>query len=159
MRYPALIAIVCFGFAGCGSSPEKAEAPAPAAKTEPAPVKDHTSLFPDEGKTGARVVPDHLLDLKALPGGSIAEYDVKGKKYQMFIIDTDTNQSAAFMMLDMKAAMAPNPDYLAHMGGYAGTYQDKPLYTFAKTHYVAGIYGLPKDQADPIAIRLAAQLH
>lgn len=152
------MALVCLGFAGCGSSPEPAAAPKPAAAPAPAPVKDHTSLFPDEGKVSARVVPDHILGMKALPGGSLAEYEVKGKKYRMFIIDTDTSQAAAFMMLDMKAAMAKDPEYLAYMGGYFGMYGDQPLYAFAKTHYVAGVIGLPKAKADPLAIQLAAQL-
>jgi hypothetical protein len=119
---------------------------------------DHTSLFPDAGKTGTHLVQDHLLDIQALPGGSMADYEVKGKKYQMFIIDTDSNQNAAFMMLDMKHAMAPDPDYMAHIGGYFEMYKDKPLYCFAKLHYLAGVYGLPRAQADPLAIELASHL-
>ncbi|HVV45458.1 MAG TPA: hypothetical protein VHC72_09635 [Bryobacteraceae bacterium] len=159
MRFAApLVLLICLGFAGCGSSPEPAAAPAPAAKPAPPPVKDHTSLFPDEGKTGTHLVQDHILDIPALPGGSVAEYNVKGKTYQMFIIDTDSNQNAAFMMLDIKHAMAPDPDYMAHIGGYFGTYKDKPLYCFAKLHYLAGVYGLPRDKADPLAIELAAHL-
>lgn len=120
---------------------------------------DHTSLFTDVGRTDTHLVPDHILDIAALPGGSIANYSVKGKTYQMFIIDTDSNQNAAFMMLDMKAAMGKDPEYMAHIGGYFGKYQDKPLYCFAKLHYLAGVYGLPRDQADPLAIELAAQLN
>ena len=122
-------------------------------------MADHTSLFPDAGKVATHVVPDHILALKALPGGSLADYEVKGKKYEMFIIDTDSAQTAAFMMLDVKNAMQKDPEYISYMGGYAGTYGDKPLYCFSKLHYVAGIFGLPKAQADPLAIELAAQLH
>lgn len=157
MRFAAPLALLaCLGFVGC-SSPEPP--PAPKAAAQPAPaVKDHTSLFPDAGKVDARVVQDHILDIAALPGGSIAEYNVKGKTYQMFIIDTDTNQNAAFMMLDIKDAMAKDPDYMAHVGGYFGTYKDKPLYCFAKLHYLAGVYGLPRDKADPLAIELATHL-
>src|SRR6185312_5037451 len=100
MRFAApLFMLVCVGLVGCSSSPEPAAAPA--AKPAPPRVLDHTSLFSDEGKVDARVVPDHILDIAALPGGSLAEYKVKGKTYQMFIIDTDTNQNAAFMMVDM----------------------------------------------------------
>ncbi|HEY4086561.1 MAG TPA: hypothetical protein VGM43_11520 [Bryobacteraceae bacterium] len=152
-----LLVLVCLGFVGC-SSPEPPPAPAPAAKPAPPPIKDHTSLFPDAGKIGTHVTQDHVLDIAALPGGSIADYNVKGKTYQMFIIDTDTNQNAAFMMLDIKHAMAADPDYLAHIGGYFGMYKDKPLYCFAKLHYLAGVYGLPRAQADPLAIELASHL-
>jgi len=161
MRFAApLIVLVCLGLAGCSSSPEpKVVKHVVRIDPPPPPVKDHTSLFSDAGKTGTHLVQDHLLDIQALPGGSVAEYNVKGKTYQMFIIDTDTNQNAAFMMLDLKAAMAKDPEYLAYMGGYSGTYQDKPLYCFAKLHYLAGVVGLPKAKADPLAIELAAQLH
>jgi hypothetical protein len=148
---------LCLSLAGCSSSPEPAAPPAvPAA---PAPVADHTSLFPDKGKVSASVVPDHILDMKALPGGSLAEYEVKGQKYQMFIVDADSAQKAAFMMLDIKDQLKKDPEYIAYMGGYFGMYGDKPVYCFAKMHYLAGIVGLPKDKADPLAIGLAAQLH
>ena len=126
--------------------------------TPPPEVKDHTSLFPDAGKVSTKLVPDHILDLKALPGGSWAEYDVKGKKYQEFIIDTDSTQTATFLLPDVKAQLT-NPQYISWMGGYFGTYGDEPLYCFAKLHYLAGIVGLSKDAADPIARNLAAQLH
>ncbi len=96
--------------------------------------------------------------MKALPGGSIGEYEVKGKKYQMFIVDADSNQNAAFIMLDLKAALK-DPVYIAYMGGYFGTYQEQPLYVFAKSHYMAGLAGLARDKADPLARDLAAQLH
>jgi len=154
MKY-VLIAFLGMGMLGCSSAPEPAATPAAA----PTPVPDHTSLFPDKGKVSASVVPDHILDMKALPGGSLAQYEVKGQKYQMFIIDADSTQKAAFMMLDMKAEMQKDPEYLANMGGFSGMYGDKPLYCFAKLHYLAGILGLPKAKAEPIAINLAAQLN
>ena len=152
-----LLYIACICLSACSSAPEPA--PAPVAAPAPAPVADHTSLFPDKGKVSTTIVPDHILDMKALPGGSLAGYDVKGQKYQMFIIDADSTQKAAFMMLDMKAELKKDPEYIAYMGGYFGMYGDKPLYCFAKFHYLAGIVGLPKDKADPLAIGLAAQLH
>ncbi len=161
-----ILPIVMFsllGLSGCGSSPEPAATnatpPATAPKPQPAPVADHTSIFPDAGKVATRVVPDHILDMKALPGGSVADYEVKGKKYQMFIVDADSIQNAAFMMLDMKAELNKDPEYIAYMGGYFGTYHDQPFYCFAKLHYLAGVVGLPKAKADPMMRDLAAQLH
>jgi hypothetical protein len=154
----AILAVVvsCLGLMACGSAPDAAPPPAAPAL---APVPDHTSLFPDAGKVATSVVPDHILDMKALPGGSVADYEVKGRKYRMFIVDADSGQKAAFMMLDMKAELQKNPEYLAYMGGYFGMYGDQPFYCFAKLHYLAGIVGLPKAIADPLARELAAQLH
>ena len=149
-------ALVSIGLAGCGSATDPAAAPTPPA--EPARVLNHTSLFSDKDKVSTSVVPDHMLGMKAMPGGSFAEYETKGQKYQMFIIDTDSTQKAAFMMLDMKAELKKDPEYLPHIGGYFGMYGDQPLYCFSKLHYLAGIVGLPKDKADPLALGLAAQL-
>jgi hypothetical protein len=159
MRKGAFFVLVSLFLAGCSSTPEPAATTAAPPATAPAPVPNHTSLFPNAGQVSSAVVPDHILGMKALPGGSVADYNVKGKKYQMFIVDADSNQKAAFMMLDMKAELQPNPSYIAYMGGYFGTYGDKPFYCFAKLHYLAGIVGLTKDQADPIARTLAAQLN
>jgi len=155
----AIPLIALLGLAACSSTPEPTASTTPPAAPEPARVPDHTSIFPDAGKVGTAVVPNHILDMKSMPGGSLADYDVKGKKYQMFIIDEDSTQKAAFTMLDMRAELQKNPEYISYMGGYFGMYGDKPLYCFAKLHYLAGIVGLPKDKADPIARSLAAQLH
>jgi hypothetical protein len=153
------VTLSLIGLAGCGSTPEPAAPAKPVAAPAPKEVPDHTSLFPDKGKVATRIVPDHILDMKKLPGGSVADYDVKGTKYQMFIVDADSNQNAAFMMLDMRDEMQSKPEYIAYMGGYFGSYGDKPFYCFAKLHYLAGVVGLPKAKADPLMRDLAAQLH
>jgi hypothetical protein len=61
-------------------------------------------------------------------------------------------------LLDAKGAMK-DPEYISYMGGYFGAIDSGPLYVFAKTRYLAGVVGLRKDKADPIARELAAQLH
>jgi hypothetical protein len=160
MKKAVALALLSIALAACSSAPEPATTPPSAIPPPaiPAKVADHTHLFPDDGKVSATVVGDHILDMKAMPGGSLAEYEVKGKKYRMFIIDADSTQNAAFMMLDMKGEMKKDPEYIPYMGGYFGTYGDQPFYCFAKLHYLAGIEGLPKAQADPLARELAAQL-
>jgi len=151
-----IIVIAALALAGCGSAPEKkAEAPPPPAK--PA-VKDDTSLLLSEHRTGAKVVPDHLLGMNALPGGTIGDYQAGGKKYQLFVIETETPQDAAILLLDVKGALK-DPAYISYMGGYFGDDADGPVYAFAKKTYLAGVVGLPEAKADPIARQLAAQLH
>jgi hypothetical protein len=159
MKIAALL-LISIALIGCSSAPEPAAEPAkPVAATGPAKVPDHTSVFDDKDKVSTSIVPDHMLGIPALPGGSFAEYNSKGKKYQEFIIDLDSNQHAAFAMLDIKHAMTGDPEYLAHIGGYFGTWNGQPLYCFAKLHYLAGVVGLPQAKADPLAIWLANQLH
>ncbi len=146
---------LAFNVTGCGSS---SPPPATAKKEEaPPPVKDDTCLLPLEGRVSAKVVPDHLLDIPALPGGTLGDYKVGKKKYQLFIIEAESNQKAAFMDTDLRDALK-NPEYIAYMGGYFGERNGTPIYGFAKLQYLAGVVGLSKDEADPIARQLAQRL-
>jgi hypothetical protein len=139
--------------AGCSSAPvKKADAPAPP------PVKDNTAQLLPLNRISAKVLPDHLLGKSALPGGTIGDYDAAGVKYQLFIIETDSAQSAAILLLDLKATLK-EPAYIAYMGGYFGTDANGPVYVFAKAKYLAGVVGLSEDRADPIARQLAARLY
>jgi hypothetical protein len=148
------VLIAAFFLTACGSSPE------PQAKTEAtvAAVTDHTDALPKQGLLASRLVPDHILDIPKLPGGSLGEYSAKGRKYQLFIVDAGTNQKAAFLLLDLKGTLH-TPDYIAYMGGYAGSDGNRNIYAFAKKQYLAGVVGLPKAEADPIAIQLASRLN
>ncbi len=137
--------------AGCGN-----QAPAPTVAAPP-PVKDHSAMMPLDGRVGVRTVPDHILDQAKLPGGTLADYHVKGAKCQLFIVDVDTDQAAAFLLLDMKGALR-DPEYISYMGGYFGTASGGPLYVFSKSHYLAGVAGLSREKADPIARVLAARV-
>ena len=154
----SLLLLVAAAFAGCGSAPEpekKAEAPPP---PPPAVVKDHSAALPPEGLKTSEVVPNHILGREEMPGGTLGNYEAKGKKYQQFIIDVDDNQKAAFLLLDFKKTLK-DPDYIDYMGGYFGNDGTQNVYVFAKLHYLAGVVGLPKAQADPIARVLASHLH
>jgi hypothetical protein len=156
MRWVLVASLVLL--AGCGasgSSEKKAAAPPP-----PPPVKDDRLLLLPAHQTSAKLVPDHLLAKMPLPGGTIGDYDDGGKKYQLFIIETDTAQDAAFLLLDFKPLLT-NPTYISYMGGYFGpdAATGTPIWVFAKSKYLAGVVGLARDPADEIARELAARLH
>jgi hypothetical protein len=151
MRFALLIAAVLL--AGCGSEPEK-KAAVPVA---PPPVKDNTSMLPAPNRMAARVVPDHLLGKAALPGGTIGDYEAGGKKYQLFVIETPSAQDAAILLLDLKTTLT-DPAFVASFGGYFGSDGSTPVFAFAKGMFLAGVVGLPKDAADPIARELAVRL-
>ncbi len=147
--------IVALSLAGCGSTP----APEKKASAPPAPaVKDDTALLLTAHRTGARVIPDHLLGIAAMPGGTLGDYEEGGKKYQLFVIETESAQDAAILLLDLKGALTDSA-YIAYMGGYFGTHSGTPIYGFAKLKYLAGVAGLDKAAADPIARELAARLN
>ena len=67
------------------------------------------------------------------------------------------NQASAFLLLDAKSALK-DPEYISYMGGYFGSDGNRPVYVFSRLHYLAGVAGLRKDEADPIARVLAARL-
>jgi hypothetical protein len=157
MRAAAVSLIAVSLLTGCGSSPEPAPTPKAAAPAPPKKVMDHTPALIQEGLLSSRVVPDHILDQPKLPGGSLGEYEKKGKKYQAFIVDADTNQAAAMLLFDFKAALQ-NPEYISYMGGYFGSDGKQNIYVFAKNQYVAGIAGLTMAEADPLARTLASRL-
>jgi hypothetical protein len=143
---------------GCGSSePVKTAAKAPEAPAPP-PVVDDTAKLPDANRTNAKVVPDHLLGIKALPGGTIGDYEEKGRKYQLFIIETPTVQDAAIQLLDVKGALK-DPAYVASFGGYFGNDGTSDIFAFAKGKYLAGVVGLPQTRADAVARQLAVRLN
>ncbi len=152
MRWVLFAAAVLL--AGCSAPEKKAAAPPP-----PPPVKDDRLFLPAAHQTSAKVVPDHLLGKMALPGGTIGDYDDGGKKYQLFIIETETAQDAAFLLLDFKPLLT-NPSYISYMGGYFGpdATNGTPIWVFAKSKYLAGVVGLARDPADAIARQLAARL-
>jgi hypothetical protein len=154
MRVGVLLAGVFLAgvfLAGCSSAPQ------PVARPEPIAVKDDAGMLPLAGRTGARVVPDHILDIAKMPGGTLGDYEVKGKKYQLFILEAASSQKAAFLLLDVKAALQ-DAEYIPYMGGYYGLQGSTPVYVFAKLQYLAGVRGLKKEVADPVAIQLAARL-
>lgn len=140
-----------------GACSSSAPQPVPHVDIQVAPVKDRTSLLPLNGRTGTHTVPDHLMDVAKLPGGTVGDYEAGSSKYQMFIAEADNNQKAAFLLLDLKGAMQ-NAEYIPYMGGYSGTLNSQPAFVFAKLQYLAGVVGLPKDKADPLARQLAARL-
>jgi hypothetical protein len=111
-------------------------------------------FFPVTSRTAIKEVPNHLLNNSALPPGILADYP----GYQLFLIRSTDAQKAAFLLLDYKKLLQ-SPKYLANMGGYFGLdAAQKPNYVFAKGPFLAGVIGLPQDQADPIARQFAGRI-
>lgn len=134
-----------------------ATAPEAAKSIVHAPPRNETLLLPAPGQKSVHVVADHLLGEGRLPGGTVADYEVDGKKYQLFVLRAESIQDAALYLLTVKNAM-PDAKYVPHMGGYAGTHDSQHLFAFAKLQYLAGVIGLGDEEADPIARRLAVKL-
>lgn len=151
------LAVLAVLLGGCGGS-EPAAAPVPKAAVQKPKLKDHRAGLALENQVSARMVEDHILESPKLPGGSFGEYEKKGKKYQMFIIESASAQEAALILFSYKATLQ-NPEYIPYMGGYFGSDGKQSVYVFSKKEYVAGIAGLSMAEADPMARSLAGRLH
>ncbi|HWE49472.1 MAG TPA: hypothetical protein VG273_06770 [Bryobacteraceae bacterium] len=151
------IALASVLLAACGgSAPQEKKAEA---RTEAVPApKDNTDKLLPLNHVSAKVVPNHVLGNSALPGGTVGDYEAKGQKYQVFIVETASPQDAAILLLDTKGTMK-DPEYMAAFGGYFGSDANGELFVFAKSKYLAGVAGLPRAKADPIARQLAVHLN
>ncbi len=143
---------VCIAWILCAScsGPQR-----PVPRTEIVAVPpDQSAHFPEAGLTKMERIPKYLLGKAFMPGGNLATYD---KGYQQFLGKMPDAQTAAFLLLDWKKALA-DAKYLPHMGGYFGTDNGIPVYVFIKGAWVAGIVGLPEAEADVKAREFAARL-
>jgi hypothetical protein len=153
------MALVLAGCAPAPSTLNPSSETKPITSVPPQPqVKDNLALLVREDQQSARIVEDHVLGNKALPGGSVGDYQAGGDKYQEFIIETNSPQDAAILLLDWKGTLT-NADYLPEFGGYFGMDNGKPEFAFAKGRYLLGVAGLSKAAADPVARHLAARVH
>ena len=172
MRFPVLIcaAGALAVLTGCSGSTQPPELQQPEfKKRSDAPVPDHpltdrtltvrdqSRMLPPKGLKHSGIVMDRVAGIPKLPGGTVGDYVSGGKTYQIFIVDAETNQQAAFLLLDAKGVLQ-NPEYLSSFGGYFGQESGRPVFVFAKERYLTGIVGLPQAEADPIARTLASRL-
>ena len=104
------------------------------------------------------LVDNHVLGKDFLPGGNVAEYQRKGKTYQLFLVRSKSTEDAALLLFDFKGHLR-DAKYLAHMGGYFGMDEATPVYLFQKGPFLAGFVGLPEKEADPLARQFAARLN
>ena len=153
--FGAMLAAGALLLAACGP------APAPEAKKESKAVvkpPDESRRFPSDDRVSLILVDDDLTGKAFMPGGNLAEYRTKSGAYQLFLANTGDAQKAAFLLLDWKDALQ-DAKYVAHMGGYFGLDNGKPLFVFQKGVFLAGVIGLPEKEADTVARQFAVRLN
>jgi hypothetical protein len=132
----------------------------PPKKIVPAAVKvsDESRRFPSKDQVKIELVNQKLLGKDFLPGGNLAEYKLKRKTYQQFLIRAQTPDKAAFLLLDFKNVLA-DAKFVPHMGAFYGRDGDKPVYVLQKAVWLAGYVGLTDKEAEPLAREFAARLN
>lgn len=150
---------LCFAAASCGG-PSQEQAPVTAEKKAPPAAKppDESRRFPSANQVKHEIVDDHLLGKDFLPGGNLAAYERDGKKYQQFLISRESPDQATFLMMDFKNELR-DAKFIGHFGGYFGFDGDTPILLFPRNNFLAGIAGLPLEEADQVARDFAARLN
>jgi hypothetical protein len=121
-------------------------------------VSDEGRRFPSKDQVKIEVVNQKLLGKEFLPGGNLAEYKVRGKTYQQFLVRAETPDKAAFLLLDFKNVLT-DAKFVPHMGAFYGRDGDKPVYVLQKGVWLGGYVGLTDKEAEPLAREFAARLN
>jgi hypothetical protein len=155
-RFVCILAIAPLSSCGGSETP-----PSKAEKKELAPVvkpPDESRRFPSTNQVKIEIVDNHLLGKDFLPGGNLADYEREGKKYQQFLINCSSPDEATFLMTDFKDRLR-NAKFLGTYGGYFGFDGETPILLFPRNNYLAGVAGLPQEEADQVARDFAARLN
>ncbi len=156
MKRALVIAVALLLNAAC-SAPSERPAATKKAAAPPEKPADESHRFPKADRVKTEIVDDHLLGKDFLPGGNLAEYQRGKQTYRLFLITTRSNDQAALLMFRFKDKLT-DAKFVPHMGGYFGHDGDQPILLFPLERFVAGVAGLPLDQADPVAREFAARL-
>lgn len=143
-----LAAAVCL-LVGCAREPAQNAAAARAAR--------ESALLPKENVLEVKVVPKELLGKPFMPGGTIARYQKGKDSYEIFLSELPSETDSAIVIAHWDGALK-NPKVIRSLDAYYGLDGQRPVYVFAKGHWVAGITGLPEQEADQQARRLAGRL-
>lgn len=149
MRYIGLM-LVLLVFSGCGSPPP----PEVAEEVAPPPPRDESHRFPTQGRVETAVIEGHVLDRDFLPAGNAAKYELDGRAFTVFLISYESADKAGLAAFDIKGHFT-DPKFVAHFGGFQGTEGGEPWFIFPKNKAVGGVVGLPLDEADQFARKLA----
>ena len=155
-RYiPAIAMLVALG---CGSSEPEASSVTKQAAAPAERIRDETHRFNKTGLVEAKVVPNNLGGKEFMPGGNFAEYEVEGKKYQVFFTMRRNQQLATFLSMDYRDILT-DTQFVAHFGGFYGMDGDVPTLVFPKEKYVVAVTGLELEAADQAARLIAGYLN
>jgi hypothetical protein len=142
--------------AGCDSGQKAVPVTAPL-KPAVKPV-DLTRFFPLTNRGEVKLEEEHLLGKDYLPGGNIAHYKNGKQEYDLFLLKTSGNETAALLVFELKGKLK-DPKFIPQFGGYYGLDGEKKIFVFPKLAYLAGVIGLSEKDADGIARDFAARIH
>ncbi len=155
MRLTAPVVFLALALVSCGGPPA-AEAPKKLInRTKPS---DETRKFPKADLVDSKVVDQELMGKAFMPGGTIANYKKAKKEYQLFLAKAGSPTEAAISLNDWRTALS-EAKLVASFGGYFGNEANsKPIFVFTRGPWIAGVAGLPQEEADLVARTFAAMI-
>ena len=157
MRIPIFF-VVAFTLllASCGSAPQPSASEA--AKTAPIEKPpDEWRRLPRPDFVESKVIDTQLMGKPFMPGGTLGRYKKGNTEYEMFIAQTASVDAATILVVDWKNALT-DPKVERSYGGYSGMDAGRPMFIFAKGAWIAGVAGLPREEAAPKASLLLLYL-
>jgi len=154
MRVLILSAACLLALSSCGSEPKKAPV---AAKPELVKPPDESRRFPQANLVSSEVLAAGLMGHAFMPGGTVGHFKKGHAEYDMFLAKLNTPTDAAILLLDWSQALTDSK-LVPSFGGYSGKDGERPVFVFAKGAWIAGIAGLPQNQADAEARVLASRI-
>ena len=93
-----------------------------------------------------------------MPGGTIAHYKKGKTEYDLFVAQFPTATDASIALANWEMALQ-GAKLIPTFGGYFGTDAGRPAFVFPKDTWIAGVLGLPQNDADVQARILASRLN
>lgn len=142
--------------AGCSSAPKVEEKPAFRMPSLPRQIAEDVR-FPSANRKSVEVVESNLLGYNFLASGNLATYQTDSARYLLFLIRCKDASQAGVYLTDIKNELK-DPKFVASYGAYFSQMPSGPIFVFAKGIYLAGIVGLPEDEAVQTGKEFAARL-
>lgn len=142
--------------AGCSTAPQVEEKPAFRMPSLPHQIAEDVR-FPSANRKSVAVVETNLLGYSFLSGGNLATYQSDTARYLLFLIRCKDASQAGVYLTGIKGELK-DPKFVASYGAYFSQMPNGPLFIFAKGIYLAGIVGLPEDDAVQTGKEFAARL-
>jgi hypothetical protein len=144
--------------AACGSQPKQAAAPDVAIGVDTPKPSDEWRRFPRADIVDTKVIEKQLMGKPFMPGGTLGRYKKGDTEYEMFVARMPSVDEATYLLVDWKKVLA-DAKVVSSFGGYFGRDAGRPTFVFSKGQWIAGVAGLPQNEAETKASLLAAYLN
>ena len=152
------VLLLCATVVSCGSSGTREPVRVPPRETAPKVIKAEIMDSPvalGSGRKSAKFVPDNLFGFAELPGGNIGTFVTEGgRPYERFAF-THRTEDGAIITLSSLVRHLSDMKTIHGYEGFRGPMAGKNVWVFRRGKVVAGVIGLPDNEAKVEMTRMA----